>query len=583
MIDALKKIWQFAGKEKGNLNKSIALGFVFAVFNMFQISALYFVIRGLVYSQTGKGNDISAVYISLIFLVLSIIGRTLVNYFEQLQQTHAGYFMVADKRSSIGDKLKTVPMGYFTQNTIGSITGITTTVLDEVETTAPMVLVNMLSGFLNAAVFTAAILIFEWRTGLIVVFGTLIYLFITSLMEKKSRTLAPKRQEAQTRLVEAVLEQLQGMHIVKAFNVTGRGDKKVRSALEHSRDANLNIERVFTPYTIAQGLVLRLSGLSMILASLLFYFNHSMELIDTLMLIIVSFMVFAQIETAGSALAILRVVSSSIDQSNETDTMPQMENSGTAAAPEVHDIRFEHVDFAYGKRQILKDICVSFPEKTMTAIVGPNGSGKTTICNLIARFWDIEKGRILIGGKNIKEYSLEMLMDQISMVFQNVYLFADTIENNIKFGKQEATRTEVIEAAKKAECHEFIESLPAGYDTLIGEGGASLSGGEKQRISIARALLKNAPIIIFDEATANIDPENEASLQKAIEELTKNKTVIMIAHRLKTVRNAGNIIVLDKGSIVQQGTHTELVQEEGIYKNFIRLRQESAGWKLSKN
>ena len=192
--------------------------------------------------------------------------------------------------------------------------------------------------------------------------------------------------------------------------------------------------------------------------------------------------------------------------------------------------------------QILKDICVSFPEKTMTAIVGPNGSGKTTICNLIARFWDIEKGRILIGGKNIKEYSLEMLMDQISMVFQNVYLFADTIENNIKFGKPEATRTEVIEAAKKAECHEFIESLPAGYDTLIGEGGASLSGGEKQRISIARALLKNAPIIIFDEATANIDPENEASLQKAIEELTKNKTVIMIAHRLKTVRNAGNII-----------------------------------------
>ncbi|MGI5174596.1 ABC transporter ATP-binding protein [Treponema sp. OMZ 840] len=583
MLDALKKIWQFAGKEKGNLNKSIALGFVFAVFNMFQISALYFVIRGSVHAQAGKGYDGSVVYTALIFLVLSIAGRTLVNYFAQLQQTHAGYFMVADKRSSIGNKLKTVPMGYFTQNTIGSITGITTTVLDEVETTAPMVLVNMLSGFLNATVFTAAILIFEWRTGLIVVLGTLIYLFITSLMEKKSRTLAPKRQEAQTRLVEAVLEQLQGMHIVKAFNVTGRGDKKVRSALEHSCNANLNIERAFTPYTILQGLVLRLSGLAMIFCSLLFYFNRSMELIDALMLIIVSFMVFAQIESAGSALSILRVVSSSIDEANKTDSMPQMENSGTAPAPETHDIRFEHVDFAYGERQILKDICVSFPEKTMTAIVGPNGSGKTTMCNLIARFWDIERGRILIGGKNIKEYGLETLMEQISMVFQNVYLFEDTIENNIKFGKPEAGREEVIEAAKKAGCHEFIEALPAGYDTIIGEGGASLSGGEKQRLSIARALLKNAPVIIFDEATANIDPENEASLQKAIEELTKDKTVIMIAHRLKTVRNADNIIVLDNGCIVQQGTHTELIQEEGIYKNFIRLRQESAHWKLVKN
>ena len=257
-----------------------------------------------------------------------------------------------------------------------------------------------------------------------------------------------------------------------------------------------------------------------------------------------------------------------------------MDENGEAISPERHDIELKQVHFSYGNKEILNGISFKIPDKTTTAIIGPSGSGKTTICNLIARFWDADSGSVKIGGRNIKDYTLESLMDQISMVFQNVYLFADTVENNIKFGKLEATHEEVVEAAKKACCDDFIESLPAGYQTVIGEGGASLSGGEKQRISIARAILKDAPIIIFDEVTANVDPENEDRLQKAIEELTKDKTIIMIAHRLKTVRNADQILVVDHGKIVQKGVHDELIHEQGIYVDFVSGRREAIGWKI---
>ena len=238
------------------------------------------------------------------------------------------------------------------------------------------------------------------------------------------------------------------------------------------------------------------------------------------------------------------------------------------------------MNFSYDRKPILKDVSIAIPDKTTTAIVGPSGSGKTTLCNLIARFWDTDSGTIRIGGSDVKEYTLESLMDQVSLVFQKVYLFADTIENNIKFGRPEASHDEVVDAAKKACCHDFIASLPNGYDTVIGEGGATLSGGEKQRISIARAMLKDAPIIIFDEATANVDPENEDKLQKAMEALMKDKTILMIAHRLKTVRKADQILVLDSGHIVQKGTHDELAGQDGLYRDFLDARKKAAGWKL---
>ena len=280
--------------------------------------------------------------------------------------------------------------------------------------------------------------------------------------------------------------------------------------------------------------------------------------------------------------ALLRVVDVSVTRAQEILDTPQMDITGEMITPENRDLAAENVEFSYEKRKVIDGISAQIPEKTTTAIVGPSGGGKTTLVNLLARFWDVDAGTVTLGGRNVKDYDMDSLMENFSFVFQNVYLFHDTIANNIRFGQPDAPMEKVIEAAKKACCHEFIEALPDGYDTVIGEGGASLSGGEKQRISIARAMMKDAPVIFLDEATANVDPENENDLMKAIQALTEEKTVIMIAHRLKTVEHADQILVVDHGKIVQQGSHGKLMEEEGIYRSFISERREAASWKVKR-
>lgn len=576
MIETFIKIWKFSGAERGNINKSVAVSFLNAVFHMLEVSAIYFVIVALTKGESGS----RVAWIALALMLVSIVGNAVTNRFSKMQQTHAGYFMAANERIKIGNLLKGVPMGFFNDNSLGEVTGVCTTVLGNVESLVPMTLVNIMGGVIGTVVFTAMILIFEWRIGLIAVTGIILYFLIISAMERKSAAIASNAQKSQTALTAAVLEYVQGMGIVKSFNLSGKGDKKVQDALEYNRKSNLDIEKLMTPYTIFQELSLQIAGIGMILASIVFWANGTMTIANALTCIVMSFLVFGQIKLFGMGISMLRLASASIDRTLQTEKMEQMDERGEVFFPEHHDIEFDNVRFSYENKEILHGISVKLPNKTTTAIIGPSGSGKTTLCNLIARFWDVDCGSIKIGGKDVKDYTLESLMDQISMVFQNVYLFADTIENNIKFGTPNATHAEVVAAAKKACCGDFIEALPDGYDTVIGEGGASLSGGEKQRISIARAILKNAPIIILDEATANIDPENEDRLQKAIEELTKNKTIVMIAHRLKTVRNADKILVLDNGSIVQQGRHEDLIEQKGIYADFVLGRKEAIGWKL---
>jgi ATP-binding cassette subfamily B protein len=576
MIETLKKIWSFAGEEKSNINKSVILNFIYAIFSMGEIAAIYLILSKVL----EENKNLKNAWYALGLLLISILGKASMKYFSQLQQTHAGFFMAANKRMQIADKLKRVPMGYFNDNSLGEITGVTTTVLEILELQASIVLVNVLGGFINAFVFSIVIIAFDWKIGLLIALGTLIYILISSAMEKKSAIIAPHRQKSQAVMVSAILEYLQGMSVVKSFNLTGKGDKTLRDALEYNCESNLKIEKLFTPYIILQGLSLQIFSVAIILFSVKFYLNGSMVLLDTLMMIIISFLVFSHIQSAGSSISLLRIVSSAMDEANQTDKIPEIDENGKHITPNDYNIQFKNVDFSYENKKILKNVSFTIPEKTTTAIVGPSGSGKTTLCNLIARFWDVDSGSVSIGGENIKAYSLESLMDQISMVFQKVYLFADTIENNIKFGRPSANHEEVVAAAKKACCHDFIMALPNGYDTVIGEGGDTLSGGEKQRLSIARALLKDAPIVILDEATANVDPENEDKLQIAIEALTQNKTIIMIAHRLKTVRNANQILVVDDGSIVQKGTHDALMKEDGIYSSFISTRKQAVGWKL---
>lgn len=576
MINVFKKIWNFAYNEQGNIKKSIGLGLLNAIFHALQIYAIFAVLTALVNDSADKNTALIAVGLMLV----SIVGKTITQYYSQLQRVHAGYFMAADKRIQIGDKLKVVPMGYFNQNSLGNITAVSTTTLSDVETTAPVVLVTTLGGFINAIVFAAVILLFDWRIGSLVVAAMLLFLWITSMMEKRTRKNAPLRQAAQEKLIEAALETIQGMSVVKAFNLSQDKNNRMDAAIDHSCTENSNMEKSMSPYLWLQSVVLDLFSVGIMLSSVYFYLHGTMELAYSLMMIVASFMIFGELKSAGSGMATLRLTEVSIDRANELDHVPVMKEGTVQSSPSTHDIEFQDVRFAYEKRTILDGISFKIPDHTMTAIVGPSGSGKTTICNLISRFWDVNSGCVSIGGQDVKSYTLPQLMSNISMVFQNVYLFADTIENNIKFGKPDATHEEVVEAAKKACCDEFIAALPDGYNTMIGEGGASLSGGEKQRISIARAMLKDAPIVIFDEATANVDPENEDRLQTAIEELTKDKTIIMIAHRLKTVRNADQILVVNDGHIVQQGKHDDLIKQKGIYADFVSGRKQAIGWKL---
>ncbi len=577
MIEAFRKIWRFAGTERANINKSVVVKFLNAVFHMLEVSAIYFVIVALTQGEAGSRTAWTA----LGFMAVSIIGNAVTTAFSKNQQTHAGYFMAANERIKIGNLLKGVPMGFFNENSLGEVTGVCTTVLGNIETLVPMVLVDILGGVIGTVVFTAMIILFEWRVGLVALAGILLYFLVVSSMEKKSAAIAPNVQKSQTALTSAVLEYVQGMGIVKSFNLSGRGDKRAQDALEFNRKSNLAMEKLMTPYTILQELVLQAAGIAMMFVAVVCWADGAMSLANALMCIVMSFLVFGQVKLFGMGMSMLRLASASIDRTLQTEEMEQMDEKGRALRPGDHGIAFDNVRFSYEKKEILHGISVNLPDKTTTAVIGPSGSGKTTLCNLIARFWDVDSGSVKIGGKDVREYTLESLMEQISMVFQNVYLFADTIENNIKFGRPQATHTEVVEAARKACCADFIEALPDGYDTVIGEGGASLSGGEKQRISIARAMLKDAPIVILDEATANVDPENEDRLQKAIEELTRNKTIIMIAHRLKTVRNADQILVVDEGRIVQQGRHEELIGQKGIYKDFVLGRKEAIGWKLN--
>lgn len=396
--------------------------------------------------------------------------------------------------------------------------------------------------------------------------------------------------------MESVLEYIQGMGIVKAFGMGKDSTQSIDSAIKASFRDNLKLTKASVPYDALKQVVVRVFSVLLLLASIYFWLNGSLSLAYGVILVIASFMVFNDLENAGNMASLLQMLAASMDTANSIDDTLVMDEKGADVVPASSEIVFDNVDFSYkvngcgadregglghADRKILDHVSFTIPAGTTTAIVGPSGSGKTTMCNLIARFWDVDAGRITVGGKDVRDFKLDSLMKNISMVFQNVYLFADSIENNIKFGCPDATHEQVVEAAKKACCHEFISALPDGYDTVIGEGGGTLSGGEKQRISIARAILKDAPIIILDEATSSVDPENEEELQRAIAELTHDKTIIMIAHRLKTIRGADQILVLDDSHIVQRGTHAELIQQKGLYADFVSARQEAIGWKLA--
>lgn len=575
MIKTLSKIYQFSGKMQGTMKKAILFSVLHSLFDMMSFGALAMVFSGLT-----DGFTTSMIWMIFGITLASMLLKIYCSYISDFGKVQIGYFMCAEKRIHIGDRMKYMPMGYFNDHNLGNLTSVVTTTMGDIENNASMVLTNILGGYIHAAIITIVMLCIDWRIGLTILCGILLFTWCIGRLQKKSETVSPQRQQAQETLVSNVLEYVQGMLIVKSFNLGQNSNSKMRQAILDSKDKNLKLERTFVPYNMLQQIILYGTSILVIVEGLYFYLNGTMALSICLLMTVASFMLFSQLQSAGNTSSLLRLLDVSIDKVNEIDNTPVMDEHGKPINPPNYNIVFDDVSFSYGEHKILDHVSLSIPEKTVTAIVGPSGAGKSTLCNLIARFWDVDDGKITIGGIDVRDYTLDSLLTNISEVFQKVYLFADTIENNIKFGNPAASHNEVVKAAQKACCHDFIMSLPDGYDTVIGEGGATLSGGEKQRISIARAILKDAPIIILDEATSSVDPENENLLMGAISELTKNKTVIMIAHRLKTVRNADHIFVLSGGHIVQTGKHEDLIRQPGIYADFIGIRKKAIGWKL---
>ncbi|MBP3233341.1 MAG: ABC transporter ATP-binding protein [Eubacterium sp.] len=578
MLKMVKKFFNFCSKKNRNkFYKSAVLGVLEAMFTAMKIPAAFFAIKAVLDNHIDKKSILFVIGLMLI----SAVGKMIVNRFSSMLQTEAGYDTCALKRIEIGEHLRYLPMGYFNDTSLGHITSVTTNTMEQTGDIATRAIMMVLQGSITTVVVALFMFTFDVRIGLISLAGIGIFLLVNQWTNRCVARVADEKLEADRDMVGVILEYIQGIAEIRNYNIIGQNQSRVNKAIERKKKADIAAEIAAIPAVGVQNLIVKLIGVVIAGASLWFYLNGTMELVYTITMLLCSFMIFESLDLAGTYTALLKVIGKGVDLADDILSIEQMDIEGEDIHPSNRDIHLEHVSFAYENRKIIDDVTLDIKEKTTTAIVGPSGGGKTTITSLIARFWDVQEGKVTLGGRNVKDYSFDSLMENFSFVFQRVYLFEDTIANNIRFGKPEASMDEVIDAAKKAACHDFIMSLPDGYETVIGEGGATLSGGEKQRIAIARAIMKDAPIIILDEATANVDPENEKELTEAIENLTKEKTIIMIAHRLKTVRNADQILVLDNGKIVQRGTHKELAAEDGIYKNFISDRRDAVSWKIA--
>ena len=577
MFEILRRFFRFCdARERREFYRSIVLGVAAALLSALKIPAIGVLLGAILAgSVTAK-----TILLSLAIMLASVIGASLLKYRATALQTDAGYRTTAGKRVQIAEHLRYLPMGYFNKNSLGAITSVTTNTMDNLSGVSTRVVMLVTEGIFSTAVMTLAVFLFDWRVGLLIIAGLAVYYAVNHALQMKSEQTTRRKFTGDTAVVEQVLEFIKGIAEVKSYSLIGKYNRRLEAAIEENVDANTDMELKLLPLMLAQNAVAKLIDVGVVVLSLVLYTSGHMALLNCVMLCICSFLLTEGLEQAGTQSSLLRVVDTCVNQATDILKLPAMDISGAELTPERRGLHAENIRFSYGEKPIINGITLDIPERTTTAIVGPSGGGKTTLCHLLSRFWDVDGGQVTLGGHDVREYDMDSLMQNFSFVFQNVYLFHDTIANNIRFGQPDAPMEQVIAAAKKARCHDFIRKLPQGYDTVIGEAGGSLSGGERQRLSIARAMMKDAPIIILDEATANVDPENEKELMEAVSELTQEKTVIMIAHRLKTVRHADQILVVDKGQLVQRGTHDELMAQDGIYRHFISGREQAVGWKL---
>ena len=579
MFRTVKRIIDWCGNFKGKLYLGFVMTFFSHIFAALPLGLAAYTIGKLIEAnRNGTEFDTSLIWKSILIQVALVFFRFLFDYFRARLQEPISYELTARDRLAVGDALKRVSLGYFGQVSTGNILSSITTGLSTLENMGIRMIDNFVGGYLNFFVIFIGLAICSPITALIALVAAALSLCFMLIISHYSRINSPVEAQANRDMTGSVIEYARGLAVVKSFGKSGASMESVTKAVRDSKRIHLKIEWGYLPANAGHLLALKCGSVGLALASALQCLQGNMDFSMMLMFVFFSFSIFASLEPISDSAHTLGVINDAMDQLDALKGESFIDADGKDIKLNNYDIEFKNVDFGYDSRRILKDVSFKIPEKTSTAIVGP--SGKTTICSLIARFYDPQSGNITVGGHNLREFTCDSLLSNISMVFQNVYLFNDTIRANICFGKPDATESEMIEAAKKARCHDFITALPNGYDTVVGEGGGTLSGGEKQRISIARAILKNAPVIILDEATASIDPENEHLIQHAISELTKGKTIITIAHRLATIQNADQILVVDDGRIAEAGTHNELIMKNGLYKRFTEIREQAEGWNI---
>ncbi|HEP4951458.1 TPA: ABC transporter ATP-binding protein [Streptococcus pyogenes] len=581
MRELLKKLYSIAGKESQKLSRMIVFEIVKSIFEGISLGAILFLLLKI-FEKLFERKEVvmNDVYIVFGIALISVIGKIVFGYLADRNKYIATYNLGAENRLYIGDKLKQVNMGYFNFNRLGDISGGLTSVIGELETVGVNIIEMMFVGIIQTVIMACFMLPFDFITGVIILITLMVGLLVNAVFQNKADQLTKKLQKLKIELNANTLEFVKGIGVIKSFGKNKEMLGDLENSISDNKKGYFNVEKVIVPVNLIFILVFKLGMCAIILSSIIRYSNGELEPYKTVMLIVSSFVVFTGFEMAGSMQNLRGIAVQNLDAITKLRDIKTI-SEGQKVAIENSDVSLKNIDFSYDDKKLFQGVNAFIPSGKTTALIGASGSGKSTICNLIARFWDVDSGEITIDGTNVKDYRYDNLLSNFSFVFQDVYLFDDTVKNNIAFGNPNATYDEIIEVAKHARCHDFIMELPDGYETILQEGGSNLSGGERQRISIARAMLKPSKIVILDEATSSVDPENEQELVAALNDLLKYKTVIVIAHKLETIKNSDQIIVMDKGSIENVGTHDELMKSSSIYKKFIEQRERAIQWKLN--
>lgn len=578
MFAIVKRILDVAGSFSPVSRRSLIVGMVCNVLKAFFMAGMLAAVWWALENRDHMGVDVALQCLAI--LLVSVAGQYFFQYLVDIKMDAEGFHIFRDMRLRVGDRLKGAPMGYFSEQRLSAITTTLTTTLHQLEEFMTICLTGLSGGVAMAVIMSLFFLAFAPPVAFITFAGIAVGLVVLEWLRRRSTAVTREVTAAQEAMTDKVIEYARGMAVLRTFTTPDEALSEAKASFEQKRLADYHQEQAAQGILKLYALVFNLASCAVLFAACALYLTGALPLSWALTLLVAAFMIYGELISANNGAFLTKKIEGELDRVDEVCAVPRQDTTDEPLAPHGFDLAMDGVSFGYDSRCVIDDVTLSIPEGTSCAIVGPSGSGKTTLVNLLARFWDVDKGRVSVGGMDVREGTAESLLSHMSLVFQNVYLFNDTVENNIRFGCPDASRDEVVAAAKRARCHDFIERLPQGYDTVLEEGGADLSGGERQRISIARAIMKDAPIVILDEATSSVDPENEHLLMEAIGELTRGKTLVTIAHRLNTVRDADQILVVDAGRIVQRGTHDEFIQEDGIYRRFIRMREEAAGWKL---